>query len=101
MPRSRGPPDPRRRQRRVARRTRLPNRQVAAFHARHLQDVLDESSHPGGGALDDLRGPSRSPFRFRSAPPKESGLQRDGIERIAKIVGYEAEYLIPDLRRLD
>ena len=50
-----------------------------------------------GGALDRLGGSSRPALRFARAAPEQRRLHQDGPERIAEIVGDDAEHVVPRL----
>ena len=64
---------------RADRRDRI-ERQLAALDARHVEQVLDQSVHPGRGALDPVHTLAR---RIAPAPSHDRRLREDDAERIS------------------
>ena len=80
---------------------RLFDGKMAALQTRHVQDVLDEVSHPGRGVLDGFDGLPRLIVWSASADLKDAGLHRDDAEWISQVVGDDSQHLIPHVDRLD
>ena len=69
------------------------DRESAALHARHVQEVLDQAVHSGCGALDRVYRRARR-AGLTTASPEERRRRDNGSERISEIVSDKAENLV-------
>ena len=85
----------------TCRQSRSLDGQLACLHERDIQEILNQTVHARGGAVDRLPRLPRSPFGLRAASLQCRCLHQDRGQRIAQVVSHDAEHLITELGGLD